>query len=97
MQMENNNDFYIQLLNNNSNLQIIVAIEELGELQKELCKHLRNKGNKNNLVEEFTDVIIVMEQIKLHFNIKDDDIEKIKKQKIERTKKILAKEIEKMF
>lgn len=44
--------------------QLIVAIEELSELQKELCKYLRGKGNNAHIAEELADVEIVVEQVK---------------------------------
>lgn len=47
--------------------QIIVAIEELSELQKELCKYLRDKTNIRNISEEMADVEIMLEQLKLIF------------------------------
>ena len=47
--------------------QIIVAIEELSELQKELCKYLRYKTNIRNISEEIADVEIMLEQLKLIF------------------------------
>lgn len=45
--------------------QIIIAIEELSELQKELCKLLRHEPNGSHLMEEIADVEIVLEQLKL--------------------------------
>ena len=57
--------------------QIIVAIEELSELQKELCKYLRDKINIRNISEEMADVEIMLEQLKLIFeNEKPVSIEK---------------------
>lgn len=43
--------------------QIIVAIEELAELQKELTKWIRGKGHICNIAEEIADV--------LHIGFKD--------------------------
>ena len=37
-----------------SEIQPIICIEELSELQKEICKYERGKGNKENLVEEIS-------------------------------------------
>lgn len=82
-------NLYAQLLVKYSDTQIIVAIEELSELQKEFCKFLRNKGNKNNLIEEIADVEIMLEQMKMYFNINEKDVDQIKQQKIERTKERL--------
>lgn len=56
--------------------QIIVAIEELSELGKELCKLLRNKNNEEELIEELADVEIMLEQIIYYYKFRDrvDDI-----------------------
>ena len=43
--------------------QIIVAIEELSELQKELCKYLRGEEVREQLAEEMADAIIMLEQL----------------------------------
>lgn len=43
--------------------QTIVAIEELSELQKELCKFQRGIGNKEHITEEIADVILVVAQL----------------------------------
>lgn len=45
--------------------QIVIAIEELSELQKELCKLLRHESDGYHLMEEIADVEIVLEQVKL--------------------------------
>ncbi len=47
--------------------QVIVAIEELSELQKELTKWLRGKGNRDGLMEEMADVSIMLNQLQLIF------------------------------
>ena len=51
--------------------QLIVAIEELSECQKEICKILRGGEDFRNLAEEVADVTIMLEQIRLMFNIND--------------------------
>lgn len=66
--------------------QIIVAIEELSELQKELCKYLRGDGNTAHIAEEMADVNIMLEQLRIIFD-NDDDIEEIKRYKLERLDK----------
>ena len=65
--------------------QITVAVEELSELQKELCKVLRGNMNIENVVEEIADVEIMIEQLHIMFNA-DRDIDKVKAQKIDRLK-----------
>lgn len=47
--------------------QVIVAIEELSELQKELTKWLRSKGTTDGLMEEMADVSIMLNQLQLIF------------------------------
>ena len=49
--------------------QIIVAIEELSELQKELCKTLRGEDNYPHVVEELADVYIMLDYIKILYSI----------------------------
>ena len=51
--------------------QMIVALEELSELQKELCKVLRGDVRLNALQEEVADVTIMLEQIRQAFDIND--------------------------
>lgn len=43
--------------------QIVVAIEELSELQKELCKLLRGSGDREHIAEEIADVQIMLDQL----------------------------------
>lgn len=43
--------------------QMVVAIEEMSELQKELTKLLRGTGNAGRIAEETADVLICVEQI----------------------------------
>ena len=47
--------------------QVIVSIEELAELQKELTKWLRGKGTRDGLMEEMADVSIMLNQLELIF------------------------------
>ena len=49
--------------------QVIVAIEEMAELQKELTKWLRSKGKTAGLLEEMADVSIMLNQLQLIFGI----------------------------
>ena len=88
--MMNSKEFYTKLLELYGDKQIIIAIEELSELQKELCKALRNKSNYDNIVEEIADVEIMLEQMKIYFNILNKDLERMKEHKIERTKERLG-------
>ena len=51
--------------------QLIVAVEELSECQKEICKILRGGEDFRNLAEEIADATIMLEQIQLIFSIND--------------------------
>ena len=62
-------NLYMDAINTfGKDLQTVVAIEECSELQKELTKALRGKGNFDNLSEEIADVEIMLEQIKLIYD-----------------------------
>lgn len=52
-------------------LQAIVALEELSEAQKEICKLLREEGNLDHLAEEVADATIMLEQLRIMFDIND--------------------------
>ena len=46
-----------------------MLLEEMAELQKEICKAWRGKDNTAEIAEEVADVEIMLEQIKLIFGI----------------------------
>lgn len=73
--------------------QCIVAIEELSELQKEICKKLRS-GDLSGfecdaLAEEIADSKIMIEQLILTFNCKTS-VEAWRSRKLERLESRLA-------
>ena len=82
-------EFYKTVVDTYGKQQVIVAIEELSELQKELCKALRCKVNFDNITEEIADVEIMLEQMKIYFAINENEVEGMKKLKIKRTKERL--------
>lgn len=50
--------------------QVLVAVEEMSELQKELLKNInRNAGNLNEVKEEIVDVAIMLEQLRYIYKI----------------------------
>lgn len=51
--------------------QLIVALEELSEAQNEICKALRCQVNLDHLAEEVADATIMLEQVRLIFDIND--------------------------
>ena len=59
------------LITYGENAQTVVALEELSECQKEICKVLRGKGDLGHLAEEIADATIMLEQLRLFFQIND--------------------------
>ena len=53
---------------------LVIAVEELCELSQQLTKTLRGKMNKESLLEEYADALIVMEWIKKYCNLTDEEI-----------------------
>lgn len=60
-----------------------MVFEEMSELQKELCKALRGSINQDNIAEEIADVEIMLEQMKLLFEV-ESQVDKFKEYKLER-------------
>lgn len=87
--MDNQESVYVKLIEKYKDKQLIVAIEELSELQKELCKTLRGNINKENIIEELADVYIMLDQIKVYFSITCNEVKEMIDKKIERTKERL--------
>lgn len=45
--------------------QTMMCMEEMSELQKELCKHARGADNTAHIAEEIADVRIMLDQMEL--------------------------------
>ena len=71
--------------------QLIVAIEEMAELQKELTKILRGTGDIDHLVEEVADAEIMLEQIRYFYGL-GLSVETVKELKLKRLEKRLQNE-----
>lgn len=69
---------------NGPQMQQVVAMEELAELQKEVSKMIRNKGNRAHLIEEIADVHIVLAMLMKIHNIHEDEVQNEVTKKIER-------------
>ena len=69
-------------------MNMIIAMEELSELQKEISKYLRGQGDTIALIEEIADVTIMLKYIKMVVNIDDNDINKAINVKLDRLEKI---------
>lgn len=55
---------------------MVIAMEELAELQQAISKGIRGKLNKDNLTEEIADVYIVLDWIKTYFSVNDEELAK---------------------
>lgn len=64
--------------------QKLMVLEEMAELQKEVCKSFRGKRNRDEIIEEMADVYIMLEQLQLMYGINDEVLEGIAQEKIER-------------
>ena len=53
-------------------IQQVIAIEELSELQKELCKSLRSGADKPHISEEIADVQIMLVQMMMLYECHED-------------------------
>ena len=63
--------------------QLNVAIEELSELIKEICKDKRDYGIPDRIAEEVADVEIMCEQLRFIYGF-DDAVDKWKAYKLKR-------------
>ena len=81
--------------------QIIIWIEEMSELTKELCKWHRQYDELdgditeellNNIKGEVTDVTVCLDQIKFIIDFLEDELMKIYKEKIDRQLERIKKE-----
>lgn len=75
-------------------MQLNVAIEEFSELIKEICKSNRGNDNIDKIIEEMADCYIMLEQLKIIFEIKNSSIYAMMEQKLERLRNRLDEERE---
>lgn len=67
------NESLVPLPNNNDgDLNLIIVMEELSELQKEISKYIRGYDNKIEMIEELGDVYIGIKYIQELLNISDE-------------------------
>ena len=77
-------DIYRQALKKwGSTAQVIMVFEEMAELQKELTKFLRGNWIGDNIAEEIADCEIMLDQMKLLFDI-EELVDMNKKYKLKR-------------
>lgn len=67
-----------------ADLQKQVAIEEMAELTKEICKEFRGKGNREHILEEIVDVSIMLEQLQIMYDISTSEMLRAVESKVKR-------------
>ena len=72
--------------------QKLMAIEEMSELTKEICKDFRGKLNREHLVEEMADLLIMLDQMLLLYKISGEEVGLMRIKKVERLKERLEKQ-----
>lgn len=73
-------------------LQMVVAIEELSELIKELTKNIRGKNNHDAIVEEIADVYIMLDQVMMMNDIWLNEVVEKMHEKLNRLKERINEE-----
>lgn len=63
--------------------QSLMLMEEMAELQKEICKSYRGKDNAEQIAEEIADVEIMLAQVKMIYSVAED-VEKWRDAKVKR-------------
>lgn len=63
--------------------QMVMAIEEMSELTKELCKHRRGRDNVEAIAEEIADVEIMLQQMVILYGCAES-VETFRRDKLER-------------
>lgn len=64
--------------------EVVVALEEMSELQKELCKLLRGRPSVDNIVEEIVDVQIMLDSMVTFLNIDPETLAHKRTEKVAR-------------
>lgn len=72
--------------------QKLMAIEEISELTKEICKDFRGKLDREHLIEEMADVLIMLDQMLLLYKISGEEVGLMRIKKVERLKERLEKQ-----
>lgn len=73
-------------------MNLIIVMEELSELQKEISKGLRGKEDIDAILEEVADVSIGLDYIKMIYGIDDEMIRKAINVKMDRMEGILDRD-----
>ena len=72
--------------------QMKMVLEEMSELQKEICKMWRGKDNRGAIAEEVADVEIMLDQLKLMLDI-PYEVEQHRQNKLQRLRERLEEKV----
>lgn len=64
--------------------QKMMLLEEMSELQKEICKDMRYNPDLEAITEEVADVLIMLEQIQMMYRISETKLHAITNEKLHR-------------
>lgn len=64
--------------------QKMMLLEEMSELQKEICKDMRYDPDLEAITEEVGDVLIMLEQIQMMYHITETKLHEITNRKLHR-------------
>lgn len=70
--------------NETAEINSVICMEELAELQQEISKQIRGKGDALGILEELADVCICLEMLKKMFQFTNDEIARAVDIKLER-------------
>lgn len=94
--IKENKDILEMLKDKGDQINKIISIEELSELQKELCKDLRGYERRNEIKEEMCDVYICLQMLKNIYKFNDEELEEEYNKKMKRNiDRIKEKELKK--
>lgn len=71
-------------LNQTGTMNLIIVMEELAELQQEISKTIRGKGDRTHLMEEMADVYLGIKYLQEIFDIDDRAIARASNVKLDR-------------
>lgn len=72
--------------------QKLMAIEEMSELTKEICKDFRGQLDREHLIEELTDVTITIDQLIMMYEISSKEMRQMCERKMNRLKERMEKQ-----
>ena len=72
--------------------QNMMLLEEMAQLQKEICNDMRYDPDLEAITEEVADVLIMLEQIQMMYHISETKLHKITNEKLHRQLKRMEEE-----